>query len=100
MKGKKIMKAQLEQIGPIGELIRSKLRAADNNAIIPMIRKDTEISLYDFNEGISFSKIRSTVFKFDLFDAIVKEANRLGGKMYCADTPARIGEKLVSKTFH
>jgi len=97
MKGKKIMKAQLEQIGPIGELIRSKLRASDNNAIIPMIRKDTEISLYGFNEGISFSKIRSTVFKFDLFDAVVKEANRLGGKMYCADSPARNGEKLGSE---
>jgi len=91
------MKEQLEKIGPIGELIRSKLLASDNYAVIPMIRKDTEIFFYSYNYGICFQKIPSAIFQFDLFDDVVKEANRLGGKMYCADSPARNGEKLGSE---
>lgn len=91
------MNEKLEKLGPIGELLRSKLIAADNYAVIPMIRKNTEIYFYSYNEGICFDKIPSAIFQFDLFDAVVKEANRLGGKMYCADSPARNGEKLGSE---
>jgi hypothetical protein len=90
------MTETFEKLGPIGELIRSKLYASENHAVIPMVRKDTEIHFYDYNYGICFEKIQSQVFPFDLFDAVVKEANRLGGKMYCADSPARNGEKLGS----
>lgn len=90
------MQEKLEKLGPIGELIRSKLLASDYYAVIPMVRKDTEIHFYDYNYGICFDKIPSVIFQFDLFDAVVKEANRLGGKMYCADSPARNGEKLGS----
>jgi len=91
------MNEKLEKLGLIGELIRSKLLASDYYAVIPMVRKDTEIHFYDYNYGICFSKIPSAIFEFDLFDAVVKEANRLGGKMYCADSPARNGEKLGSE---
>lgn len=92
------MKEKFEKLGPVGELIRAKLYASDNYAVIPMIRKDTEIHFYDYNYGICFEKIPSQVFSFDLFDAVVKEANLQGGKMYCADSPARSGEKLGSKS--
>lgn len=91
------MNEKLIKFGPVGELIRSKLLNTDGYAIIPMVRKDTEIYLYHENEGICFEKIPSKVFSFDLFDAVVSEANKLGGKMYCADSAARGGEKLGSK---
>lgn len=81
----------------VGKLLKEKLMANGNHATFPMVRTETSIYFYSFDLGIMYEKIGSAIFPFDLFDAVVKEANRLGGKMYCADSAARNGERLGSE---
>jgi len=80
----------------IGKLLKDKLMKSGGEATFPMIRKPTTIFFYNYEYGIMFEKIGSVAFPFELFDDVVKEANKLGGIMYCADSPARNGEKLGS----
>lgn len=76
-------------------VIKLRLEKNGGECKVPMIRTTTTICLCASN-AIMFEKVGTTVFPLETFDKVLHEANRLGGKMYLADSAARSGAKLGS----
>ena len=47
-------------------------------------------------DGFETNKLQNVVFTFEMFDAVVKKANELGGKMYRGDGAIQLSKKLGS----
>lgn len=79
----------------ISELIKGKLNSCGKKALMPTLKGEPIafwISLT--NMGLETEKLPNYVLEWEHFDAIIKKANSLGGKMYRGDALPQKGEKL------
>ena len=79
----------------ISNIIKEKLLANDNEALMPTLRGDP-INFWASltGTGIETEKLPDFILQWEHFDKIVEKANSLGGKMYRGDVIAMNGGKL------
>ena len=67
---------------------------------MPMLKGEPlDIWVLSSGEGVANSGFSSLVCEWSIFDAIIKKANELGGKMYRGDGAAQKGEKIGTTEF-
>ena len=85
----------------ISDIIKEKLKENNGKALMPTLRGvPIAFWLSPTGMGIETAQLPSYILEWEHFDAIVKKANELGGKMYRADVLARSGGKLGQEILH
>lgn len=77
--------------------LQEKIIAHGGHALMPVLSKNpVPFCLSPNNDGLISAGLPSVVLKWHIFDAIVKKAISLGGKMYRGDSAAQNGAKIGS----
>ena len=81
----------------IGNIIKELLETNGGKGLTVTLKgAPSEFWLSPDGKGIETEKLPHYVMKWEHFDAIIKKANEIGGKMYRGDVAARSGGKLGS----
>lgn len=78
--------------------LKDKIVECGGKALMPVLRGEpVPFWLSSTNKGFESAGLKGFVFEFKVFDAIVKKAISLGGKMYRGDAAAHNGAKIGSE---
>lgn len=77
--------------------IKSRIIESQGAAYLPMLKGgDIKFYLAPDNTGLISSTLPNVILKWEVFDAIVKKANELGGTMLKGDSAAQSGARVGS----
>lgn len=78
--------------------LKEKIFECGGKALMPVLKGNpVPFWLSPTQQGFETAGLKNFIFKWEVFDAIVKKANELGGKMYRGDGAAQGGERIGSK---
>lgn len=78
--------------------LKEKIIEYGGKAYMPVLKGDpVPFWLHSSKKGFESQGLRGVVLEWQVFDAIIKKARELGGKMYRGDSAAQNGARLGSK---
>ena len=78
--------------------LKEKIYASGGKALMPVLKgEQVPFWLSSTQLGFESAGLKRFIFEWEVFDAIVKRANELGGKMYRGDSAAQGGARIGSE---